>query len=68
MEDPVELSRIHTSGNSHFMLIPLETLRRLCWSRGDRMVLRVCENQLIVERIPVEKLALLVRRAVEASV
>lgn len=55
----VELSRLHQFGNSLAVVVPQRLLRVLCWKRGDRLCLRVIGDRVLIERIPMERLALL---------
>lgn len=59
MDTVVEVGRIQRAGGSNAVLIPLQMLRALGWSRGDRVAIRSIGNKLVLERIPLEQIALL---------
>lgn len=58
-DNSVDLSRVHRFGTSCAVIIPQRLLRFLCWKRGDRLALRLHGDRILIERIPLERLALL---------
>lgn len=61
MPEPVEFSRLQRNGGSTCIIIPKPLLDTIGWKWGDRLALRFAGNKLVVERIPLERLALLLR-------
>ena len=59
MDQQVEISRIIRDGNSHYLAIPTNILAALGLRQRDRVALRISEQKLVVERVPLERLALL---------
>lgn len=59
MADGASITRIARNGNSFYFALPTDLMRDLGWSRYDRLAIRRHANTLVVERIPLEQLALI---------
>lgn len=60
------LAKLLKNGNSEAVTIPKQILAALQWRRGDVIALRLAGEKLILERVPLEKLAILRGPGVEA--
>jgi len=49
--------RIHKFGGSLCVLLVKQIRDRLPWRAGDFVAARVCGDKLVIERLPLEKLA-----------
>ncbi len=52
-----DVSRIRKNGAASYAVIPKHIMRRLDWANGDFVVIREAGDKLILERVPLEKLA-----------
>lgn len=59
MPSDVHLARIIKNGSSVGIILPPDLLAQLKWSRDDRLCMRRHRNALVLERIPLEQLALI---------
>jgi len=60
-----EISSLRRNGQSICLNMPKPLMLSLGWTLGDRLAMRQQGNQLIIERIPMERIALLVHGRVE---
>jgi len=58
-----ELGRIQRTGASFCMIIPRAVCAALGWVFGDRVAIRQIGDVMVIERIPMERLALLRHRS-----
>jgi len=57
-----ELGRIQRTGSSFCMIIPRVLCASLGWVFGDRVAIRQIGEVMVIERVPMERLALLRHR------
>lgn len=63
----IDLARVRRIGANLHICIPVDIERELVWNHGERVALRVAGEKLIVERIAMEKLALIRTGEVNAT-
>jgi antitoxin component of MazEF toxin-antitoxin module len=56
---PAELGRVRRIGATLHITIPRSLERLICIGKGDRVAIRVAGEKLVIERIEMEKLAVL---------
>jgi len=61
MSRDAEIGRLTRSGDGVMCWINRPLREALGWNVGDRIAMRPCGNQLVLQRIPMEQLALLRR-------
>ena len=66
MAAAVWVGRLCKNGSGTGLALSPEILQEMRWGRNDRVAIRRHQNTLIIERIPLEQLALL-RRPAEAQ-
>lgn len=67
MQNGTILSKIIKQGNTHYMLLPASLFERLTWRAGDAVCIREAGEKLVIERIPLDKLAIIRTGQAEVS-
>lgn len=62
-----ELTKLRRLGKTRYLAVPFKILNELQWRDGDQIAVRLVEQKLIIERVPLEKLAILRLAPVEGS-
>jgi antitoxin component of MazEF toxin-antitoxin module len=55
----VSISRIRKQSRALTVAIPCETLKQLCWKVGDAIAFRVAGEKCVMERLPLERMAVI---------
>jgi antitoxin component of MazEF toxin-antitoxin module len=55
----VELTRVHKHGTSLCVLLTKQIRDSLTWRSGDKVAVRFAGEKLVLERVAIEKLALI---------
>lgn len=55
----VELTRVHRHGNALCVLITKSIREAIAWRSGDKIAVRLAGDKVILERVPMEQLAIL---------
>jgi antitoxin component of MazEF toxin-antitoxin module len=55
----VELTRVHKHGNALCVLITKSVREAILWRSGDKIAVRLAGAKVILERVPMEQLAIL---------
>jgi bifunctional DNA-binding transcriptional regulator/antitoxin component of YhaV-PrlF toxin-antitoxin module len=67
MQNGTTLSKIIKQGTTHYLLLPASLRERLTWRAGDAVCIREAGEKLVIERVPLDKLAIIRTGHAEAT-